>query len=180
MQVTSTMAKAIDCRRKPDFTPLIRRKLEPALAFPAKAMAYGVKNESKARAAYVQERRKSDATVQCGEAGFCIAAKSPWLGASPDGIVTEKDGTGLLEIKCPYVARNAVNAADYTSSKSSCLSKTLLLKSSYAYYYQVQVAMHACEKEWCDFCVWAPKFLVIHRVKRDDTFLKEVVPKLEK
>ena len=104
------MAKAISCCRKADFAALIRTKLDP-YAFRGSAMAYGCRNEGKAKEVYLTLLQPAHAGLTCPQVGFIVNPSKSWLGASPDGLV---DGPscnqpdGLLEIKCPYVARNVL------------------------------------------------------------------------
>ena len=51
---------------------------------------------------------KDDAKyVNVERSGFVVHPKMPWLGCSPDGIVTdEKIPVGCVEVKCPYSKRN--------------------------------------------------------------------------
>ena len=145
------------------------------------AVKYGSKNEERARQAYVAAQQTNHPGLTCHPIGFVVNECQPFLGASPDGLVQDPNSipqNGLLEIKCPFVARSGMTAKEYTEHKSSCLSPTFLLKPSHEYFYQIQVAMHVCQLSWCDFCVWAPGFLVINRVNRDDVFLTEVLQKL--
>ena len=181
LRVTSTMAKAVACRRKQDFTALIRSKLEPQ-QYRGSAMKYGCKNEANARSSYVQAMQREHPGLKTQEVGLMVDPSQSWLGASPDGLVHDPCGCpkdGLLEIKCPYVGRNGMNAQEYAAHKSSCLTPSLQLKQSHAYFYQVQVAMAVSQWHWCDFVVWAPQFVVVIRVRRDDAFLSGVLPKLE-
>ena len=48
--------------------------------------------------------------VKIREVGLIIQTKLFWLGASPDGVIFDKQNIphiGLLEIKCPYTKRNS-------------------------------------------------------------------------
>ena len=78
-------------------------------------MRYGTIKEPVAREAY--KRRVIDhltpadvSSVDIEERGLVVPLKYPWLGASPDGIVTITYASGekqkvLLEIKCPQEHR---------------------------------------------------------------------------
>ena len=52
-------------------------------------------------------------TFQIGDSGLVISSDYPYLGASPDGIVScGCCGIGVNEIKCPYCKRdNSINEA---------------------------------------------------------------------
>ena len=66
------------------------------------------------------------------ESGICVSLDSPNLAASPDGII---DDDTLIEVKCPYVARN-----NFLSSKTVPYIKQsgnkIHLNESHDYYYQ--------------------------------------------
>lgn len=57
-----------------------------------------------------------------------------WMGYSPDGIVTETDDVGLLEIKCPRHSPK--------------------LTIRWSYYDQIQYGMFQLGLKWCDFVEW--------------------------
>ena len=70
-----------------------------------------------------------------------------------------------------------MTASENAATKSSCLTSELKLKKSHQYFFQAQAAMFLCEVQWGDFCVWAPGFMVVDRVLRDDDHLSVVLPK---
>ena len=110
------MAKAIARRRSTDFGPVIRQKLEPS-TYASRAMQYGRAKEDAARLAYVVHQQSTGHPgLRCSSVGFVVDAEEPWLGASPDGVAQDSVSTperGLLEIKCPYVARKGISAVEY-------------------------------------------------------------------
>ena len=113
-------------------------------------------NKGKAREAYLALQQSAHAGLTCGQVGFIVNASESWLGASPDGLVDDpscNQPDGLLEINnyCPYVARNGMSVQEYADVKSSCPSQSLQLKTSHKYFYQIQVAMHVCQRQWFDF-----------------------------
>ena len=61
----------------------------------------------------------------CTVAGLIINANYPHLGASPDGMTQCKCcGSGLVEIKCPFAAKNFKSAEpDETKEKLTFLSQ---------------------------------------------------------
>ena len=142
-------------------------------------MAYGCQNEGKAREAYLTLQQSAHAGLTCRQVGFIVNPSESWLGASPDSLVDDpscNQPDGLLEIKCPSFAGNGMSAQQYAVLKSSCLS--LQLKTSHQYFYQIQVVMHVCQCQWCDFLVWSPEFMVLNRVFRDENLSCGVLAKL--
>jgi putative phage-type endonuclease len=111
------------------------------------AMERGIELEPEARAAY-----EFDTWLKVKEIGF--VEYNDYIGCSPDGLV---GNDGLVEIKCPgskvymqYLMDGVVNRD---------------------YYWQMQMQMLICEKQWCDYVVYNPDFdrkIVIKRILRDE------------
>lgn len=73
--------------------------------------------------------------------GLCVNPEYPYLGASPVGIVCDEGNCGIIEIKCPYTARD-MSIEESLSCPGFCLeekdSKISFKKKNHAYYYQIQ------------------------------------------
>ena len=89
-----------------------------------KAMEWGVKFEPIAKEIY--EEKCKDKVYDCG---LIMHKEYTWLGASPDGILSNKK---LIEIKCPY-------------------SRDVHEKIPYYYWIQVQIQLEVCNCDECDF-----------------------------
>ncbi|KAK3108198.1 hypothetical protein FSP39_002969 [Pinctada imbricata] len=116
------------------------------------------------------------------------------LGASPDGIIHRAatnnyshqdpevaellEAIGLrpeiIEVKCPFSARNLTIRAAITSCKGFCLEiqthngkASYRLKQDHHYYDQVQGQLHILNKSACDFVVWTTKDIAIVRILQD-------------
>ncbi len=110
---------------------------------PNRSMAYGLKMEPAAR-----EQFKVLFNKEVMDCGLVVNSTLPWLGASPDGIIQEDDGSfSILEIKCPSSCEDDQIAVDYIVNGS--------LKKSHAYYTQVQVTMLLCKAKICHFFVFS-------------------------
>ena len=73
-------------------------------------MRYGNENENKAREDYLSFLQVTSPHAIVSKTGIHISPDWPWLGASPDGLVRDplsNDPDGLLEIKCPFRAKDA-------------------------------------------------------------------------
>lgn len=95
---TSNFGKTIKCSRNPDGLLKSTFYSEPYSA----ALTYGKQNESTAIEAYRQYMHK-DRDVEVEEVGLILYQYRPGLGASLDGIVTDKSSEntrGGLEVKC--------------------------------------------------------------------------------
>ncbi len=125
--------------------------------------------------------------IKVQRCGLFVSKTHPFLGASPDGVVSENGKkVGLFEVK--NVLKNKPVTFESHASKPKtkfCLGLTdrkLHLLRTHDYYFQVQGQLHICGYEWCDFVVRAvnPHQLFIERIYRDDVLWKEtMLPKLE-
>ena len=70
--------------------------------FTSTATGYGTAHEPKAKQRY--QNCFPDRHVH--DVGLLLQPDLPFLGATPDGIVCDNGQTGLLEIKCPFSARD--------------------------------------------------------------------------
>ena len=108
--------------------------------------------------------------------GFFIDAVKPFLGVSPDSIITcNCCGKGVLEVKCPYCNRENLTEDD---QKSFCLTKEdekWKLRRNHSYYYQVETQMMVCKVPHCDFVVWTEKELAVERIVADIEFFNPVL-----
>ena len=71
------------------------------------ALNHGINNEDAAKEKYCFIIMRN---VKIREVGIIIQTKPFWLGASPDGVIFDKQNIphiGLLEIKFPYTKRNS-------------------------------------------------------------------------
>ena len=87
------------------------------------------------------------------DCGFFICAQYPYIGASPDAIVTcDCCGKRPLEVKNPFKYRH-MPIAEYAKQKDSCLEThsdgTISLKYNHQYYSQVQLQMLSVESDRC-------------------------------
>lgn len=70
------------------------------------ACEYGCKHESEARKEYTYIMQKDHTSFEIKECGLVIDPMFPFLGATPDGLVTcACCGNGTLEVKCPFSCR---------------------------------------------------------------------------
>jgi len=128
-----------------------------AFNFTSKQTNWGCKHEKQARDRYEKVVKSNHTNLHVKECGLFINPKWPFVGASPDGIITcDCCPKGVLEIKCPFCHRDESIAAAITSDKNFCLTEVdgkISLDHYHAYYYQVQTQMFICDVEYCDFCV---------------------------
>ena len=117
------------------------------------------------------------------KSGLWIDLNTGWLACSPDGLVWDGNEqlVGILEIKCPYSAREmTISEACQKISSFSCLSTEggIKLAHSHNYYYQVQGQLAITGAQWCDFYVYTPIESHIERIVPDLDFWHSVKEKL--
>ncbi|KAJ8271609.1 hypothetical protein COCON_G00104680 [Conger conger] len=147
----------------------ISRLIEPRSLEHVPAIKWGIQNEEKARKAFEEEKQ-----VVVQDSGLWLS-KSGVLGASPDGLV---GSTELVEIKCPYSARDmtieeAVSELDYFFLEK--VGEDYQLRQNHDYWHQIQGQIHIAGRDVCYFVVWTTKDRVIVPIKRD----KEWQPNLQ-
>jgi hypothetical protein len=148
----------------------IRSILDPK-PFNSTSTSYGIANEKKAREMYVKRQG-----LHVHDCGLCVNPEFPFLGATPDGIVCEEGTCGIIEIKCPYSARD-MTIDESLSLPNFCLHETdgkINLKKSHAYYCQVQGQLMITGVNFCDFLVFTRKEIHIERISPDVDFMKEL------
>ena len=71
--------------------------------------------------------------------GICVCNNTPYLAASPDGLVNNH---GIVEVKCPYTAKDDYITTDSVPYLEEDESGIYHLKKTHQYFYQVQG--HCC------------------------------------
>ncbi|XP_040901980.1 uncharacterized protein LOC121187024 [Toxotes jaculatrix] len=160
-----------------------------------RAMSWGIKMEDKAVRKY--ERLKSQALgrpVFVQDCGLFIDAQRPWLAASPDGIVMDRQ-TGqqllCLEVKCPYKHRERRVEDACRDDSAFCLeiqdedgqepggSPIYRLKTSHSYFTQIQCQLAVTGLQRADLVVYTLKETAIVPVIFDPDMWEETVSLLE-
>lgn len=135
---------------------------------------YGIENEINAIKDF--EKLLGKSVIACG---LFVHQEYPFLAASPDGLVDED---ALVEIKCPYKARN-VCPEDAIAQKlvqfATFDDGIFRLKRTNNYYFQVQGQLFVTGKQFCYFIVWSPHGLLYEKIARDEECWKKLFPKLE-
>ena len=189
-RITSTQANKI-LIRKINFETLLEEIVNPKTddqlpTIVKEALKHGEMYEDTARKLYNRYLKydlKHDINVR--ECGIVIQPNLFWLGASPDGLVTDKSHPsiiGLIEIKCPRSKHNSTPEEMLKDQKFYMHyvdGKPELKKShSNGYYTQIQMAMGLAGVEFCDFIVYTFKGLIIARTSFNEEFFVKLVKKL--
>lgn len=121
------------------------------------ATDYGSRHEAGAKIEY--EMQMNNKVINTGFHTF-----EGWLGASPDGFI---DDDGLVEIKCPFGLRNAIEPSFKTAAEQP------------HYFAQMQIQMFVTNRKWCDFFQWTPRFTHIEKIDIDPNWLRDNLPILK-
>jgi len=117
--------------------------------------------------------------LQVCESGLIICKAFPFIGCSPDGIVScACHQKRLLEIKCPYSMRNA-HPKDAAMAHGCCLNNGRWSLHSYSeYYYQIQAQMGIADIDQCDLVVYTVKGIHPVTVRFDAEFYNLMLSKV--
>ena len=116
------------------------------------AIRYGMSNESKAAKRYAEYMKDIGNNIQVLECSVIISNTMPWLAASPDRRVIDKEfGYGLVEIKCPFTLRNLTPEEACSDPSFYChlIDGKPELRKNHHYYYQVQGQLGLSGLKWC-------------------------------
>ena len=103
-------------------------------------LKWGIEHESVAYKEYVSKLATSSPTLQVTKSGLWIDLNTGWLACSPDGLVWDGNEqlVGILEIKCPYSAREmTISEACQKISSFSCLSTEGGIKLAHSHNYYI-------------------------------------------
>lgn len=142
------------------------------------AIKWGRSHEGIARKAY--EEQELCNVMLCG---FFVSKIDPLFGVSPDGIIVHKDGFIVLEIKCPFTLKDMEfsEVENLPLSKKGTLpfrinlDKSISVKKSHSYYYQIQLSMFVTGAKYAHLFWWTKKWTRLERINLDKTFIEEAV-----
>ena len=142
---------------------------------------WGVDHENCARLKYMECVSMQHQNFQLMKSGLLIHTSYPHLGASPDGVIScNCCGNGVLEVKCPYNARQL--SLEEATDSIDCLEVddggALHLMKTHPYYYQVQAQMHISQAVYADFVVWTLKGIHIERIYPSGCFITPIIGKI--
>lgn len=104
------------------------------------------------------ETFKSDYKKDVLKFGLVIEFVRPWLCASPDGIILNRNGTieKFLEIKCPITVKNkpVIEGEKINLKYLYWNNNKLALKISSLYYTQCLILMHCTGLDTCDLFIY--------------------------
>ena len=187
-RVTASRMKAV-CRTdhsNPSQSLVKSISYPESFCFTSKQTAWGCKHEKSARDEYMKVTREQHTKFAVQDSGLVINPKWPFIGASPDGIVScQCCGKGTLELKCPFCHKGETIEDAVSLDKNFCLKSTANgkyeLDVTHTYYYQVQTQLFVLDVDYCDFCVCTfcgnSHGIYIERISRNSEFWDDCVAK---
>ena len=156
-----------------------------------RALKYGRNMEDKACKEYEQYlKSKGHKNVNVQRCGLFVNVSSPYLGASPDRIIScDCCPKRVLEVKCPMTCMHE----SPSSSNVECLQEVngeVKLKNSHKYFTQVQGQMAIANCDYADFFVFSPHGFHVETIRFNEQlwsnistnlttfFLSFVIPEL--
>ena len=136
----------------------------------SKAMRFGAEQEENARAMYITLTKRD-----VKEVGLCQHPTIKYLASSPDGITSDGDMLGCIEVKCPTLSTYSKYVAEIHDNES-------LKKVNPDYYYQCQNHMACTGAVFCDFIVYCPFVenpIHIVRITRDEEAIALIMERVE-
>ena len=140
-------------------------------SFSSAATQFGIDNEPHALQRCESDRKLQGDNISLSQCGFIVHPVKGFLGASPDGRVTEQGGTeGIVEVKCPSKwSKSSIEEAAKMSSYPLKAQRrqdgeiTYKLKPNHHFYHQVQLQL-ACAvfATFCDFVIFHVESRHIH------------------
>ena len=132
------------------------------------ALKWGCSQEPSAREAYIQNEGRNHSNFRVIETGLILHRTKSYIRASPDGIVLcDCCMPRVLEIKCPYSARNkkVCEEIEYLEERSGDLQ--LAVDNRFGYYEQVQGCMAVTGTNKCHFVVYTVSDIKVINVSLD-------------
>lgn len=146
-------------------------------------LKWGKQMEPEALKAY-KKHQKHHKKFCVQRTGLWISLDNPFLAASPDGLKEcECCGTGIVEVKCPWIERQSTIAELLKSKSNTFLTQdgtNIKLSSGHPYYAQVQLQMYCTGRFSCDFVVFTASSsdnICVLSVPYNKTFVETLVRK---
>jgi hypothetical protein len=118
------------------------------------------------------------------DCGLVVNPAYPCIGASPDGKICDHGQSGILEIKCPFIARN-LTIREAIDKKSDIKNFHLVLendqiaiKKNHPYWFQIQGQLLVTGATFCDLVTYTKKDCNILRVLPDEDTMEAILSKM--
>eukprot|EP00795_Rhopilema_esculentum_P015969 gene15969-7301_t len=151
-RITGSTVKNV--ARMRDSQSLIETIMQYRPGFSSKYTAHGKQMEPVAREKFEKEEGMKHTNFKVEQAGLLINAEIPYLGASPDGIVScDCHGRGVLEIKCPYNYKDSFEG--WAEDNKFPIDPEYKMRENHRYYYQIQLQMELAGVDFGYFYVFS-------------------------
>ena len=176
-RITASICKEFFCTDHTQITnkTLFEEIMQYTIRKPTNQMQYGSAIESSARDWYFATQKQKHVNLSVREAGFHVRVNYPFLGASPDGIVScDCHDQKLLEIK--YPSKYEDGFLNWENDKDFPLAKDSSPKTSHQYYFQVQLQIFMCKFSSVDFLFYSLKnngTVMLTAVKSNKHFIEK-------
>lgn len=167
---SSNFGKICKATEKTDLNKVAKNLTKHSPQLFAPAILHGKCYESVA----LQEFQEKSG-IQTKKCGIFVPKSHPYLAASPDAVI---DDNRLVEIKCPYSAKNK-EISEETVPYLNYVNDTLELGNSHDYYYQVQGQLFCSGRKECTFIVYTLKDIKTVTIHRDEHFIENMLKKLK-
>jgi len=120
--------------------------------------------------------------VEVLKAGLVIHCKTPWVCASPDGLVLQKGEINkILEIKCPISCKNKQLIENNVPNLKylHIVKGKIELKRSSLYYTQIQLLMYCSGLKFCDLFIYNNIKPILLTINQNNAFMSSLLPKIE-
>lgn len=164
-------------KRKKDVNTKFLTRLFGSKSVETPATQYGKSLEATAKSAYLGRGQRS----HLHDCGLAVHPAFSFFGASPDAKVCEEGITGIVEVKCPFSARDMKVQEAAESLSQFCLQSTqnqLCLKKAHAYFFQVQGQLMITGAPFCDFVLYTNKDVYVERILPDRNLHQDMLVRL--
>ncbi|XP_065068517.1 uncharacterized protein LOC135693861 [Rhopilema esculentum] len=153
-RITASICSKVS--RMKDSKSLISNIMQYNDGFTSKFTDFGKTIEPLARSSFIKTEEDKHANFSVILSGLIVNAEEPYLGASPDGIVTcSCHGKGVLEIKCPFNYKDGFDGWQHDKNfPLASLGPGFIMKKNHLYYYQIQLQMELSGAEFGYFYIF--------------------------
>ena len=149
------------------------------------SLKWGLSYESVALKSYQSVATSLHSNLTIRTSGLCVSVTDPYLRASPDAIASCSchQEQRLVEIKCPWTARNidpadAIDAGIIKYVRKVSDAYSLIPGGVSGYYEQVQGTMAVTGLSHCDFVIWTMHGILVVPMDFDVEFWEHAKCKL--
>ena len=148
--------------------------------FTSRFTEYGKETEQFAKQKFHEMEGNNHKDFQLNRVGLQVDADYPFLGATPDGLVTcSCHGLAVLEVKCPYNFKESLDG--WQNDKNFPIDESLEMKQDHKYYFQIQLQMDLCQAGFGYFFIYSggSKEGILCIVPKNEHFVKELKATLQ-